>query len=196
MDPLENGIWFAPFDAELFGHWWFEGPQWLEHVFRFLAADPAGRVRPETVTRAVMGWETPHEARPAASSWGEAGDYSFWVNHDTAWIYPQLFDAAQRFDALLARYGVAPEGTLAGRALRQAARTLLLAQASDWPFLVKAGTAAEVSTAWIEGLLSRFSSLCDGLERDDIDEAKLRACERADAAFSHINLDRFRGQGL
>ena len=31
----------AAFDTELFGHWWYEGPTWLQRVLRALPAKPA-----------------------------------------------------------------------------------------------------------------------------------------------------------
>jgi 1,4-alpha-glucan branching enzyme len=153
--PEDSGIWFAPFDAELFGHWWFEGPLWMEEVFRLLAREKT--VAPATATRATEGCAAPHPAQPAPSSWGLAGDYSYWVNRDTAWLYPQLDAAVRRLEALVTQWGNAPPAGREGRALRQAARTLLLAQASDWPFLIKAGTAGEAAVARVTGLLARLS---------------------------------------
>ncbi|HTX66358.1 MAG TPA: hypothetical protein VMD31_11345, partial [Opitutaceae bacterium] len=118
----ESGLWFAPFDAELFGHWWFEGPLWLEKVFRLLAKETT--VVAATATAAAEGVKA-FASQPAASSWGERGDNSFWVNRETSWLYPQLTAAARRFELLLSRGAAAPASSLEGRALRQAARTLL-----------------------------------------------------------------------
>ncbi|HTT58246.1 MAG TPA: 1,4-alpha-glucan branching protein domain-containing protein [Opitutaceae bacterium] len=181
----ESGLWFAPFDAELFGHWWFEGPLWLEEVFRLLARETT--VVAATATAAAEGAEA-FAAQPAASSWGERGDNSYWVNRETAWLYPQLDAVARRFEALLARWGGAPAASPEGRALRQAARALLLAQASDWPFLIRAGTAADAAAAHVTGLLARFATLCDGLESGAVDEATLRRCEQTDLAFPNLDL--------
>ncbi|MDD3181087.1 MAG: DUF1957 domain-containing protein [Opitutaceae bacterium] len=186
--PEGHGIWFVPFDAELFGHWWFEGPIWLEELFRLLPHEP--RIAAETVTPAVEA-STAHVGRPAPSSWGEAGDYSYWINSDTAWLYPQLDETARRFEALLARFGHEAPAGLAGRTLRQASRTLLLAQASDWPFLIRAGTAREAAVAQVGGLLSRCARLCDELEAGAPTEATLRRCESLDRAFPSLDLRHF-----
>ncbi len=188
--PENSGIWFAPFDAELFGHWWFEGPLWLEEVFRVLAGEKT--VAPATATRAAEACATPYPAQPAPSSWGLAGDYSFWVNRDTAWLYPQLDAAARRLEALVARWESASPAGREGRALRQAARTLLLAQASDWPFLIKAATAGEAAVARVTGLLARLSGLCAALESGAVDEAELQRCEATDLAFPRLDLRWFR----
>jgi 1,4-alpha-glucan branching enzyme len=190
--PEETGIWFAPFDAELFGHWWFEGPLWLEEVFRQLAGEKT--VAPETATAAAEGWTAPPAARPAASSWGQAGDYSYWVNRDTAWLYPQLHAAARRLEILVTRWGNSPAVSREGRALRQAARTLLLTQASDWPFLIKAGTAGEAALERVTGLLARLAGLCAALEAGTVEEAALRRCELTDLAFPHLDLRWFRAE--
>ena len=187
----ESGLWFAPFDAELFGHWWFEGPLWLEEVFRLLARETT--VVAATATAATEGAEA-FAARPAASSWGERGDNSYWVNRETAWLYPQLDAAARRFEALLARWSGTPAASPEGRALRQAARALLLAQASDWPFLIRAGTAADAAEAHITGLLGRFASLCDGLEAGAVHEPTLRRCEQTDLAFPNLDLRWFEAE--
>ncbi len=182
------GLRFAPFDAELFGHWWFEGPYWLEHVYRQLADTT---VVATSATPALTRHPHPHDARPAASSWGHDGDYSFWVNPDNAWIYPQLAQALTRLQALLPRLAPADPVSIVGRALRQAARTLLLAQASDWAFLLRADTAAAAAREHLGGLLARFATLCDGLENQTIDETTLRDCERKDAAFPRLDLKWF-----
>ena len=183
--PEPDGLWFAPFDAELFGHWWFEGPVWLEEVFRLLARETT--VAAATAAAAADGAAS-FAAQPAASSWGERGDNSYWVNRETAWLYPQLHAAARRFEALLERWRGAPASGPEGRALRQAARTLLLAQASDWPFLIRAGTAADAAEAQITGLLGRLATLCDGLEAGAVHEAALRRCEQTDLAFPDLDL--------
>jgi 1,4-alpha-glucan branching enzyme len=149
-------------------------------------------VVPATATAAAEGWTAPPAARPAASSWGQAGDYSYWVNRDTAWLYPQLHTVARRFEALVARWGGSPSASLEGRALRQAARTLLLAQASDWPFLIKAGTAGDAAAARVTGLLERLAELCGALEAGAVDAAALHRCERTDLAFPRLDLRWFR----
>jgi len=208
--PETAGVWFAPFDAELFGHWWFEGPVWLEEVFRVLAREST--VAPVTATAAADGGAAA-TAVPAASSWGQAGDNSYWVNRETAWLYPQLHAAARRLEALLVKWGgdapVAGSGRnatmasrplgegrdLEGRALRQAARTLLLAQASDWAFLIRAGTAADAAVAGVSGLLERFAGLCAGLETGAVDATALRRCEQTDLAFPDLDLKWFESSG-
>jgi 1,4-alpha-glucan branching enzyme len=185
----ETGLWFAPFDAELFGHWWFEGPLWLEQVLRRLA--PLAEVDAQTATAAAMASTDAATGMPAASSWGMDGDNTYWINRETDWIYPQLFDAARRLERLLRKQARQPDDELRHRALRQAARTLLLAQASDWPFLIKSGTAAELARERLAGLLTRFGALCTAVEEEQVDIDQLRGFEAIDSAFPDLDLQRF-----
>ena len=96
-----------------------------------------------------------------------------------------------RFERLLAKYKNPPSASLEARALKQAARTLLLAESSDWPFLVRAGTASDLGTNWLDALLKRFNGLCLSLEHGSIDENVLEACEHTDAAFPDLDLTHF-----
>ncbi len=175
-----GGIRFVPFDAELFGHWWFEGPLWIEALFRELAT--CGGVAASTVSGAIARAGTLPEAMPAASTWGRDGDNAFWVGPETAWLYPQL---ARAWDRLRRSIRDRPGEV---RALRQAARTLLLAQASDWPFLISAGAAAEAGEGRLRDLLGRLDGLLDGLERGDLDPGELARCEALDPAFPDLDL--------
>lgn len=188
--------WFGPamdrppvivalYDAELFGHWWFEGPQWLDRVLRKVADDD----RLELVTPGddLARHPEPQRARPSASSWGEKGYSEFWLNPGNDWIYRHLHDAALRMHRLAAARAAEPDGSPADRALRQAARSLLLAQASDWPFIMKTGTSVDYAHNRIRDNLARFHFLCDAVEAGLVDEAKLAALETMDAIFPELD---------
>jgi 1,4-alpha-glucan branching enzyme len=192
----------VPFDAELFGHWWFEGPRFLEQVIR------------QTANRRDFHLSTPSEylaanptqqiIEPAASTWGENGYFEVWLNPNNAWIYPQLHIAAERMSEAARRYASAvvgqplrlPSGNPAGgapalqfadRILKQLARELLLAQSSDWAFLVKTGTAREYATKRTVDHLARFNRLHDQLARNKMDEELLRECESRDNLFPNVD---------
>jgi 1,4-alpha-glucan branching enzyme len=129
----------APFDTELFGHWWFEGPEFLGQVYRSLSGKKEA-VEPVTGSRHLQA----HPARAAIrlpwGSWGANGDSSMWLSEQTAWTWERLWPLEQAF------WDVAP-GALASPAARpvleQAARELLLAQSSDWQFIISTGAAAD-----------------------------------------------------
>ena len=174
----------VPFDAELFGHWWFEGPRFLDLVIR------------EAVKNDDLCWATPSEylathptqqaIQPAASTWGENGYLAVWLDQSNAWIYPHLHIAVQRMSEAARRHA---EGSspLADRALKQLARELLLAQSSDWAFLMKTGTAKEYATKRTLDHLSRFNRLHDQFTANHVDEKFLRNCEWRDNLFPNLN---------
>jgi 1,4-alpha-glucan branching enzyme len=170
IDWLRDGLDRPPlvvamYDAELFGHWWFEGPDWLDLVLRGLpgagiaAISPAQYLETHPVTQV---------ARPSESSWGEHGYHDVWLRGDNDWIVPPLHDAARRM-AGIAQVVTREEETSGGRpsggaALRrrlaaQAGRELLLAQASDWPFILKNRTTPEYARRRVHEALDRFDRL-------------------------------------
>jgi 1,4-alpha-glucan branching enzyme len=192
----------APFDAELFGHWWFEGPHFLEQVIRQAANHRDFQL--STPSDYLATHPTQQIVEPAASTWGENGYLEVWLNPGNAWIYPQLHDAAERMSEVARRYtspvprnhsalpsdqaaGGAPGLQFADRVLKQLARELLLAQSSDWAFLIKTGTAREYATRRIVEHLSRFNRLYDQLATNDVDEEFLSECEFQDNLFPNVN---------
>src|SRR5205814_484049 len=114
-------------------------------------------------------------ATPAASSWGEGGHLSVWLNEKTAWIYPHLAAAQERMTELARRF-VQP-APLEQRALKQAARELLLAQSSDWPFIIRTGTSPGYARQRISDHLARFTTLYEQLIRSRVEENFLRQVE-------------------
>jgi len=176
----------APFDAELFGHWWFEGPMWLEGVLRGLS-DPAGSIVVATPGDYLAAHSSLQTAVPSPSSWGDGGYNGYWLNPANDWIYPQLDAALRRMSALARDTVDAEPGSIKGRAARQAARELLLAQASDWPFIMKSGTSVEYASGRLRDHLGRFHYLENAVRADTIDERSLRALEFMDDIFPGID---------
>ncbi|MGD9897432.1 MAG: glycoside hydrolase family 57 protein [Candidatus Methylacidiphilaceae bacterium] len=177
-------ILLAPYDAELFGHWWYEGPQFLDFLFRGMAADP-GSLSPISPTEYLERHPTQQLARPASSSWGWRGHSEVWLDGENDWIYPHLHSSARRLVAQAKRY--ASHRRPPQRLLRQAARELLLAQASDWAFLMKTGTASAYAKRRTETHLYRFDRLCGQLEEHSLDSAFLDECECRDNLFPDLN---------
>ena len=193
----------VPFDAELFGHWWFEGPRFLEQFIRQAAIERDFRL--STPTEYLAANPTQQIIEPATSTWGENGYFEVWLNPSNAWIYPQLHIAAQRMSDAARRYassgvvgqplrlpsekpsGEAPALQFADRVLKQLARELLLAQSSDWAFLMKTGTAREYATKRTIDHLARFNRLHDQLVTNTVDEEFLRECEWRDNLFPNVN---------
>jgi 1,4-alpha-glucan branching enzyme len=175
----------SPYDAELFGHWWFEGPQWIYHVLRGLGQ--GGDLEMGTPGQYLDACPIQQKAMPAASSWGKNGYSEQWVNPKTDWLWRPLHEAAARMKgAVEGRPGV-PAGSLEDRALRQAGRELLLAQASDWPFIITNGTAEEYARRRFQDHVHRFHHLLNSLDQGKIDVDRLEALEYMDALFPELD---------
>jgi len=179
-----NPIVVAPFDAELFGHWWFEGPRFLEFLIRQAAKQRNFHLA--TPSEYLSTNPTQQIIEPAASTWGENGYFEVWLNPSNAWICPRLHVAAQQMSEAARRHAENCD-RLTDRVLKQLARELLLAQSSDWAFLIKTGTAREYATTRTIDHLSRFNRLHDQLVANNVDEKFLRECELRDNLFPNVN---------
>ena len=178
-----------PFDAELFGHWWYEGPLFLEKFIRKAAAH-GDELSLTTPTHYLQMHPTQEVTAPAASSWGDGGYWGVWLDESNAWIYPHLHAAARRM-VEAARKERDKRDALANRVLQQLARELLLAQASDWAFLIRSGTAKKYATQRTLDHLTRFNTLFEQLDRGTVDERFLADCEWRDNIFPEIEWQRY-----
>ncbi|HMP82568.1 MAG TPA: DUF1957 domain-containing protein [Verrucomicrobiota bacterium] len=173
----------APYDAELFGHWWYEGPEFLDYFVRKTYFDQK-MFTLTTPDDYLHKHPTNQIASPSPSSWGEGGFWRVWLNERTEWIYPHLQIAQERMTELA---GMFPKPTpLQQRALKQAARELLLAQSSDWPFIMRTGTSPGYARRRVKDHLLRFIALHDQLTSTGIDERWLAEAERRDNLFPNI----------
>ena len=175
----------VPFDAELFGHWWFEGPRFLELFIRKAAFDQKDFCL-TTPSEYLAAHSTQQTIEPAASSWGDKGHLEVWIDKNNSWIYPQLHVAAQRMSKL-ANAHKNDSSELTDRLLKQLARELLLAQSSDWAFLMRTGTAREYATKRTIDHLTRFNKLHDQFVAGQLDEKFLADCEGRDNLFPNVN---------
>lgn len=180
----------APYDAELFGHWWYEGPQWLECVLR-LADSDENAIQTISCADYFKQVVTHQVATPSASTWGDQGYSSFWINESNDWIYPLLHKAAADLEKLVLALQNSKVNPLQERALNQAVRSLLLAQASDWPFIMKTGTTVEYAKKRITDHLARFNYLLDSIKTNTINERSLSALEVLDDVFPEIDFRSF-----
>ncbi len=156
----------APFDAELFGHWWHEGPWFLEAVLRELPRVASVLVPCGGAAHVARRGEAPVVA-PGRSSWGEGSDLRTWCGPDVAWIWGPLHHGVREVERLVLEHRGAPAASVRGRALRQALRELLLAQASDWPFMIHYGTTAQYAEERLRTHLERLARLGSALGRDE-----------------------------
>jgi 1,4-alpha-glucan branching enzyme len=174
----------SPYDAELYGHWWYEGPQFLDFLFRKLHwdNDAIAAVTPGDVLDSGIAIQ---KQQPSASSWGEEGYYKVWLNEANAWMYPHQHAAETRMTELANQHHAPDE--LTRRALNQAARELLLAQSSDWAFQIYQGTTVQYAARRFRTHIRRFDSLASDIEKRSIDEARLAETEAHDNIFAEID---------
>jgi 1,4-alpha-glucan branching enzyme len=179
----------ATYDAELLGHWWFEGPDWLDQVFR----RAKGRFRWITASEYLEEHPTNQREMPGASSWGSKGYNEVWLNGANDWIYRHLHAAADRMVELADRF---PEAQgLWKRALDQAARELLLAQSSDWAFIMTSGTMVPYAMSRTRGHLRDFNELYAGLRKGEVAVETLARLEARDNLFPDLDYRVYRTQG-
>jgi len=174
----------SPYDAELFGHWWYEGPEFLDYFIRKTYYDQQ-LIRLTTPGEYLCAHPTHQVARPSASSWGEEGYLKVWLNETNEWIQPHLSVAQERMTELVQRYPKA--SGLTERALKQAARELLLAQSSDWPFILRTGTSPDYARRRVKDHLLRFIALHEQLTATQIDAEWLGRVEAMDNIFPEVD---------
>ncbi|MBC7344788.1 MAG: DUF1957 domain-containing protein, partial [Clostridia bacterium] len=178
----------SPYDAELFGHWWFEGPLWLNFLFR-KAASEQNIFRFTTPSRYLDLYPHNQPSTPCMSSWGNQGYNDVWLEGSNDWIYRHLHHAAKQMVYLATNY---PRETgTRKRALDQAARELLLAQASDWAFIMKTGTMTDYAIRRTKTHIARFLRLERSFLEGNIDERWLADIEEKDNIFPFLHYSVF-----
>ena len=176
----------APYDAELFGHWWFEGPDWINFLFRKIAFDQK-TISLITPMEYLEMYPVNQVSTPSLSSWGYKGYNEYWLNDSNDWIYRHLHKAAERMVELAQKFSDTNGNALKNRALNQAARELLLAQSSDWAFIMKTGTMVEYAAKRTKEHLFRFTRLYDDIRANNIDATRLSDIEGKDNIFPDID---------
>lgn len=131
--------------------------------------------------------------RPAPSSWGEHGYNGTWLRPDTGWVYLHLHQAAGEFQALVAGRAQLPDRERTSRLLRQAARSLLLAQSSDWVFHLGRDGGSAYCESRLRAQLARFRFLTGALRGGGIADQELAALEGMDNLFPNLDLEHFGG---
>jgi 1,4-alpha-glucan branching enzyme len=177
----------APFDAELFGHWWFEGPDFLGDLYAHL---PEFRGLRATTAGAHLDAHTPLPGlRLASGSWGANGDFSMWTGPLVDWTWPIIWDVEDRFWSLAPR-AIADSST--HEILAQAARSMLLLQSSDWQFIISTGEVEDYAIRRFNGHASDCARLLNALEAAlngrEIDEGNqlARELQQRDDVFRDI----------
>lgn len=176
----------APYDAELFGHWWYEGPQFLDFLIRKIAFDQT-ELKLTTCADYLDRYPIRQLQTPNPSTWGSEGYNTVWLNGGNAWVYRHQHWAEHKMDELSSRFP-RPEGKLK-RALKQLKRELLLLQSSDWAFIMTTGTTVPYATRRFREHIDRFLKICSQIETNSIDNQFLSDLEKQDMIFPDIDFE-------
>ena len=209
-------IVLCPYDAELYGHWWYEGPYWLYILFKKIYYDECNF---ELITPSEYMDKYPEiqQCQPCRSSWGANGYSEVWLNPSNDYAHKHLHTAGDRMCELAYKFRnsydilndlecqikklkndkkpITPitssakyrNTKLQVRALNQAARELLLAQSSDWLFIITNNTMVDYAHRRIKDHIGRFTRLYNELNSNKIDRKFLKEIEEKDCVFPDID---------
>ena len=189
-----SGVVCAPFDAELFGHWWHEGPELLLAVARRMHRDPD--LQACTVSE-VLATPPDKAVSMPEGSWGAGGDHRVWMNDELRFYWEVEYRAEDRFVGLWHRAPWRTDPAVA-ELLTEAGRQLLLLQASDWPFVISTAGAVDYGLRRIFEHAGVFDDLCNGVddlirdpgsERDPVVAAALERSRLLDPVFPDLSLE-------
>jgi 1,4-alpha-glucan branching enzyme len=187
-----SGIVCAPFDAELFGHWWHEGPRFLLEVARRLALEPDVEVA--TVSVALERTPADKAVRLPEGTWGAGGDHRVWLNDELRFYWEMAYRAEDRFIDLWHRADWERDPAVE-ELLLEGGRQLLLLQASDWAFVISTGGAVDYGLRRIAGHASHVDDLLNGVEdlvagrpADPVVRSTLERCRALDPVFPDLSL--------
>jgi 1,4-alpha-glucan branching enzyme len=190
------GVVCAPYDAELFGHWWFEGPKFLKKIFQEFEQQRSVNVH--TISEVSQKISTAEVLALPEGSWGENGNHSVWLNDKTEWTWKIVYDAEQTFRNVL-KEQFSHSSIVLERVLQQAARELLVLEASDWQFLITQKSAKDYAEERLLKHYSNFHSLIvmakkilDGENLSDEILALLSSYEKRIPIFTEMDLNRWR----
>ncbi len=130
--PSTDRMVMSPFDTELFGHWWFEGPRWLEKVLA--QVDDSPNLTASTGSEIMVAPDQAPVVQLPEGSWGEGGFHYIWYNDNTKWTWPEIYRCEKKMTEFARKYSDS-YGDLY-HAMQQLARELLLMESSDWQFLI------------------------------------------------------------
>jgi 1,4-alpha-glucan branching enzyme len=196
FEHLRKVMWKKPlivasYDAELFGHHWYEGPRFLYYMFKKLHFD---QNQTELITPSGYLAVNPtlQDVYPAVSSWGAKGTFEKWMFGDVSWMYRHVHEAAKEMRRLV---HVGTDNEHLYRVLQQAARQLMLAMSSDLPFVISNGHFVDRMKEEFFGALRHFWKLSEmhgrALDGSPIDFDYLRSLELKNCLFPNLRPEVF-----
>lgn len=188
----EQGVLVAAFDTELFGHWWFEGPQWLYEVLRRFAS--SGDIMLTSCSEYLDRHVPQRTVQLRESSWGAGGDHRVWLQRDTRQLWHEVYQAECDMQSLGTLVQKRPLDALLTRVVRQCGRELLLLQASDWPFMISTGSTPDHATRRFSSHYRNFrhclllaEGVCKGEPLGEEAWRLFEEIERQDSVFLYLD---------
>jgi 1,4-alpha-glucan branching enzyme len=188
-----EGTVVAMYDTELFGHWWWEGPEFLYELAKVIHKD--GSIEMVSGGDLIDAEPAKHMITMPEGSWGEGGYHYIWLNEDNSWTWRDLYPVERKLRQMARDYDRGP----AEEIVKQAAREMLLAEASDWQFLISTKAARDYSEIRFKDHIDRFNRLAtiadrvhSGATMTAEEEEFLRDCQLKDAPFQDLELSLWR----
>lgn len=185
----------TPFDTELFGHWWFEGPRWLYHVLKLVEKDKV--IELATGSTAIDTMEPAQVITLPEGSWGEGGFHYIWLNQWTEWTWKRLYEIEDEFFSLYDLFQRSVDKTVIS-ILKQIAREFLLLQSSDWQFLISTWSARDYAELRFSRHYENFKILARMIKDysrnkrlPDSDKSCLDDISQQDNCFKYLDLSIF-----
>lgn len=184
MSPVIN----LCYDTDLFGHRWFEGLMFLEHVLRdSIKDDFLSFTTPSAICSSVPQAE---KAFLNECSWGDGGYSDSWLDGSNSWVYRHTHKAIERLEELADRYPDQP--SLKGRFLNQAAREVLLSMASDWPYIMHDRTSVNYAEKRLRNHIGSFNVVYTNMCRNAVNTEWLIRSEQRNSIFPEMDYNIFR----
>jgi 1,4-alpha-glucan branching enzyme len=156
----------CPYDAELYGHWWYEGPDWLYTLAKKIYYDKCNF---ELITPGEYIEKYPEiqVSTPCRSSWGAKGYSEVWLNPTNDYIHRHLHVAGDKMCEMASMFPNEAQDSIKRRIMNQAARELVLAQSSDWLFIITNGTMVDYAKKRVKEHIGRFTKLYLWIKEDE-----------------------------
>lgn len=181
---IQDHVFNLTFDAELFGHRWYEGIDFLEHTIRAMAKDSENFAF-KSSSDIIDNHGKVDTIRVNESSFGLRGGADTWLDSSNSWIYRHTIKAIERMEELRERFP--SQGSLKERFLNQALRELLLAMSSDWPSIMHDNTSTSYAKKRLLDHLGSFNVVHSSMCRNTVNTEWLINAEKRNAIFPDID---------
>ncbi len=181
----------TPFDAELFGHWWFEG---IDFIYEFAKKlnNNTQLLCTSKLSDYIKKFPPVLNCEPSPSSWGLNGYNEMWLNNRTDWIYPLVHQTGDFYLNLISNISTSSLNKVQEKIILQMGKELLLAQSSDWPFIIRSQTTTKYATFRVKDHIANFYKLYNMYKTNQIDIDYLnKRCNQYNL-FKNISINDFK----